>query len=102
MRIQGLLDPLHQFDRQRIRERLQCRALESADPMLGAETSGEFAGHSMNVVGQRLGVVEPEATGIGRNEVRFYRTLRPGLDLRSPEVHGVASLPGDDLYSACI
>jgi aminoglycoside phosphotransferase (APT) family kinase protein len=35
------------------------------------------------------------ATGIGRNEVRFYRTLRPGLDLRAPEVHGVASLPGD-------
>jgi len=35
------------------------------------------------------------ATGIGRNEVRFYRTVRPDLAVRAPEVHGVASLPGD-------
>lgn len=33
--------------------------------------------------------------GIGRNEVRFYRHIRPGLPVRAPAVHGIHSLPGD-------
>jgi aminoglycoside phosphotransferase (APT) family kinase protein len=35
------------------------------------------------------------ATGIGRNEVRFYETVRPGLAVRSPEILGLGRLgPG--------
>ena len=32
------------------------------------------------------------ATGIGQNEVRFYRDLRPELPVRAPRVHGIRSL----------
>lgn len=35
------------------------------------------------------------ATGIGRNEVRFYRHVRPGLPVRAPHVHGMATVAGD-------
>ncbi|MBW2382712.1 MAG: phosphotransferase [Deltaproteobacteria bacterium] len=33
--------------------------------------------------------------GIGRNEVRFYRDIRPGLPVRAPDVYGICALPGD-------
>jgi hypothetical protein len=32
------------------------------------------------------------STGIGQNEVRFYRDLRPELPVRAPRVHGIRSL----------
>ncbi len=35
------------------------------------------------------------ATGIGRNEVRFYRSARPGLPVNAPAVHGIASVAPD-------
>ncbi len=35
------------------------------------------------------------ATGIGRNEVRFYRDARPGLPVRAPHVHGIGAVEGD-------
>ena len=35
------------------------------------------------------------ATGIGRNEVRFYRDARAGLPVRAPGVHGIGATPGD-------
>lgn len=45
-----------------------------------------------HAVAQKLFVT---ATGIGRNELRFYRELRSRLPVRAPDVHGLASLPGD-------
>lgn len=35
------------------------------------------------------------ATGIGRNEVRFYRDVRAGLPVPAPGVHGIGSTSGD-------
>ena len=39
-----------------------------------------------------------DITGIGRNEVRFYRDLRPGLPVRAPRLHGVSSFGGDRVF----
>ncbi len=60
-----------------------------ADPNLPERFFVKFAPHGLL---QQVFVI---CTGIGRNELAFYRQLRPGLPLRAPDVYAVASGAGD-------
>lgn len=65
-------------------------ALRYADPGTGKPPDTVFLKITPGAPVPRLFLA---ATGIGRNEVRFYRHVRPGLPVRAPHVHGIASVP---------
>jgi hypothetical protein len=67
-------------------------ALEYADPGDGPKPpESVFLKLTPAGLAQRLFL---DVTGIGRNELRFYRDVRPDLPVRAPEVHGLQSAGG--------
>jgi Ser/Thr protein kinase RdoA (MazF antagonist) len=67
-------------------------ALEYADPGEGPKPpESVFLKLTPAGLAQRLFL---DVTGIGRNELRFYRDVRPDLPVRAPEIHGLQSAAG--------
>jgi aminoglycoside/choline kinase family phosphotransferase len=67
-------------------------AVHYADPGAGAPPATVFLKITPTARMQRVFLA---AVGIGRNEVRFYRDVRPTLPVRAPGVHAVASGASD-------